>query len=224
MTNVRENRAAAQKMSKSGFSLNDKKSKSSLIDCQAKTRFPGRLWQKKHSEVEWGCRVSKRRNLLCSSRRRTTSTRSTISAWSIIGFQGSTFDTISRRKLAEDRDLVLELTVKIQELQNEINHVNYSRESQGAEQLRSGPLQLFIRKSPILASLMYQNTHHHMWWVKAKHQFRIWDASPDRQPKILSSLVRETLQKIKGQTNNDCRFRILILTNSLHQQRSLVGR
>ena len=33
-------------------------------------------------------------------------------------FQGSTFDTISMRKLVEDRDTILELTGKIQELQN----------------------------------------------------------------------------------------------------------
>ena len=31
-------------------------------------------------------------------------------------FQGSTFDTISRRKLIEDRDIILEFTAKIQEL------------------------------------------------------------------------------------------------------------
>ena len=36
-------------------------------------------------------------------------------------FQGSTFDTISMRKLVEDRDTILELTGKIQELQNEIH-------------------------------------------------------------------------------------------------------
>ena len=36
-------------------------------------------------------------------------------------FQGSTFDTTARRKLVEDRDTILELTDKIQELQNEIN-------------------------------------------------------------------------------------------------------
>ena len=30
-------------------------------------------------------------------------------------FQGSTFDTISRRKLVEDRDTILELTGKIQD-------------------------------------------------------------------------------------------------------------
>ena len=68
-----------------------------------------------------------------------------------------------------------------------------------------------------------RHTHHHMWWVNAKHQFRIRDASQDRQPEIQSSLVREDFQIIMVQTNN-CRFQILILTNSPHQQRSLVGR
>ena len=53
-------------------------------------------------------------------------------------FQGSTFDTIARRKLVEDRDTVLELTGKIQELQNEIICMNDSREIQDAESVRSG--------------------------------------------------------------------------------------
>ena len=35
-------------------------------------------------------------------------------------FQGSTFDTISKRRLIEDRDTVLELTGMIQELQNKL--------------------------------------------------------------------------------------------------------
>ena len=43
-------------------------------------------------------------------------------------FQGSTFDTFSRRKLIEDRDTILELTSKIQELQNEVNSMNDSRD------------------------------------------------------------------------------------------------
>ena len=53
-------------------------------------------------------------------------------------FQGSTFDTISRRKLVKDRDTILELTGKIQELQNEINCMNDSRDFQDAESVRSG--------------------------------------------------------------------------------------
>ena len=43
-------------------------------------------------------------------------------------FQGSTFDTISRRKMIEDRDIILELTGKIQELQNEINCMSDPRD------------------------------------------------------------------------------------------------
>ena len=53
-------------------------------------------------------------------------------------FQGSTFDTISRRKLIEDRDTILELTAKIQELQNEVNCLNDSRDFKNAESVRTG--------------------------------------------------------------------------------------
>ena len=53
-------------------------------------------------------------------------------------FQSSTFDTIARRKLVEGRDTILELTGKMQELQNEVNCVNDSRDFQGAESVRSG--------------------------------------------------------------------------------------
>ena len=53
-------------------------------------------------------------------------------------FQGSTFDTIARGKLVEDRDTILELTGEIQELQNEINCINDSRDFQDAESVRSG--------------------------------------------------------------------------------------
>ena len=52
--------------------------------------------------------------------------------------QGSTFDTISGIKLIEDRDTILELTGKIQELQNEINCINDSRDFMDAESVRSG--------------------------------------------------------------------------------------
>ena len=53
-------------------------------------------------------------------------------------FQGSTFDTIARRRLVEDQDTILELTGKMQELQNEINCMNDSRDFQDAESERSG--------------------------------------------------------------------------------------
>ena len=54
-------------------------------------------------------------------------------------FQGSTCDTISRKRLIEDRDTILELTGKIQELQKEINCVSDSRDFQDAQSVRSGP-------------------------------------------------------------------------------------
>ena len=54
-------------------------------------------------------------------------------------FKGSTFDSISRRRLIEDRDTFLELIGKIHELLNEINCVNDSRDFQVAESVRSGP-------------------------------------------------------------------------------------
>ena len=41
---------------------------------------------------------------------------------------------------------------------------------------------------------------------------------------IFSGAVEETILRIMEQTNNDCRFRISILTNSLHQLHLLAGR
>ena len=53
-------------------------------------------------------------------------------------FQSSTFDTVPRRRLVEDQDTILELTGKTQELRNEINCMNDSRDFQDAESARSG--------------------------------------------------------------------------------------
>ena len=53
-------------------------------------------------------------------------------------FQSSTFDTIARRRLVEEQDTILALAGKIQDLQNEINCMNDSRDFQDAESVRSG--------------------------------------------------------------------------------------
>ena len=53
-------------------------------------------------------------------------------------FQSSTFDTIARRRLVEDQDTILELIGKLQELQDEINCLNDSRDFQDAASARSG--------------------------------------------------------------------------------------
>ena len=53
-------------------------------------------------------------------------------------FQSSTFDTIARRKLIKDQNTVLELSGRVQELQNEVNCMNDSKDFQDAESVRSG--------------------------------------------------------------------------------------
>ena len=53
-------------------------------------------------------------------------------------FQSSTFDTIARRKLIEDQNTILQLSCRVQELQNEVNCMNDSKDFQDAETVRSG--------------------------------------------------------------------------------------
>ena len=185
-------------------------------------------------------------------------------------FQSSTFDTLARRKLIEDQNTILVLSGRVQELQNEVNCMNDSKDFQDAESVRSGnshvtnqpmlfpnhsyrratkkgrqafgihmvyretflqihmlPLQLLILKSwTLLGRKLLRNrfTCLQRRRVIDRNKIKIWDASLDRQPKIHSSSVRETIQRITGQTNNDCRFRISILTSSLRQQPSFAGR
>ena len=53
-------------------------------------------------------------------------------------FQSSTFDTLTRRKLIEDQNTILELLGRVQELQIEVNFMNDSKDIQDAESVRSG--------------------------------------------------------------------------------------
>ena len=53
-------------------------------------------------------------------------------------FQSSAFDTIARRKLVEDQNTLLELSGRIQELQDEINCMSDPKEFQDTESIRSG--------------------------------------------------------------------------------------
>ena len=53
-------------------------------------------------------------------------------------FQSSTFDTLARRKLIEDQNTILELSGRVQELQNEANCMNDSKDFHDAEPVRSG--------------------------------------------------------------------------------------
>ena len=53
-------------------------------------------------------------------------------------FHSFTFDTIARRKLIEDQNTIMELSGRLQELQNEVNCMNDSKDFQDAESVRSG--------------------------------------------------------------------------------------
>ena len=53
-------------------------------------------------------------------------------------FQSSTFDTLARRRFIEDQNTILELSGRVQELQNEVNCLNDSRDFQDAASVRSG--------------------------------------------------------------------------------------
>ena len=53
-------------------------------------------------------------------------------------FQSSTFDTLARGKLIEDQNTIMEFSGRLQELQNEVNCLNDSKDFQDAESVRSG--------------------------------------------------------------------------------------
>ena len=53
-------------------------------------------------------------------------------------FQSSTFDTLTRQQLIEDQNTIMELSGRLQELQNEVNCMSDSKDFQDAESVRSG--------------------------------------------------------------------------------------
>ena len=53
-------------------------------------------------------------------------------------FQSSAFDTKARRTFIEDQNTILELSGRVQELQNEVNCMKDSKDFQDAESIRSG--------------------------------------------------------------------------------------
>ena len=63
-------------------------------------------------------------------------------------FQSSTFDTIARRRLVEDQNTTMELSGRIQELQNEINCMSDPKDFQDAESIRSGNSHVTSRPVP----------------------------------------------------------------------------
>ena len=154
-------RVATQKMSKAGFFWNDKKEQI-LADYTAeiqKHEFQADsdrrsiqelngILESQRSEIDHtlaGDEQNRRDQLLLDEQLleqnrdlRETHEKSLNEMEELKRFQGSTFDTFSRRKLIEDRDTIIELTAKFQELQNDINCMNDSRDFKDAESARSG--------------------------------------------------------------------------------------
>ena len=86
-------------------------------------------------------------------------------------FQSSSFDTIARRRLVEDQDTILEFIGKMQELQNEINCMNDSRDFQDVESVRGGTFPRYQSTSVLPTS---SNS-----WRNAKPFYR--NAEPQRR-------------------------------------------
>ena len=69
-------------------------------------------------------------------------------------FQHSTFDEFAQKKFIEDQKIIMELSERLQELQNEVNCMNDSRDFRDAESICSGnshvtsPPGLFPRHPP----------------------------------------------------------------------------
>ena len=196
-------------------------------------------------------------------------------------FQNSAYDEFTQKKFIEDQKTIMELSGRLQELQNEVNFMNDSKDFMDAESICSGnphvtsPPGVFPRHPPFegmlrpsfisqrqteeppnirdtsgtsgnvfahpqaSSSVPYPQGLNSTWKKtieepihmsiaekKWKTRARLRSEMPVRTvtQKFTSSSVEETLQRIMGQTNNDCRFRIFILTSSLLQQPSLAGR
>ena len=63
-------------------------------------------------------------------------------------FQSSTYDTLARKKLIEYQNTIMELSGRLQELQNEVNCMSDSKDFQDAESVRSG--NSYVTNQPML--------------------------------------------------------------------------
>ena len=157
-----KNQVATQKTSESGFSLKDKKSKSlaevrseiQKHELQAESDKRSiqeltRVIDSQRMEIDHtitGSEQSRRDHLLLQEELseqnrdlRDVRIKSLHEMKELSSVQESRVDESSRRRLIENQDTINELTARIQELQNEVNCMNDSRDFKDAESLRSGP-------------------------------------------------------------------------------------
>ena len=173
-------------------------------------------------------------------------------------FQNSTFDELTRQKFIEDQKFIMELSGRLQELQNEVNCMNDSKDFQDAESsaqwkfTRYQSTNVFPSTSSfwrIIEAFIHSAATH--WWaakylgyiryirkrfctstdfissVSSRIEFYMEEnywrtkshvySGEKWKTRTRSRFWEETILRIKVQTNNDCRFRISILTSSLRQ-------
>ena len=103
-------------------------------------------------------------------------------------FQNSTFDELTRQKFIEDQKIIMELSGRLQELQNEVNCMNDSKDFQDAESVRSGNSHVtsqpgVFRKHPPFEGLL-------------RLSFDRRDAKQGRQTFGIHLVIRETFLQI----------------------------
>ena len=125
-------------MSKPGFSLNDKKSKFSLIveqrirnTSEINHVHAGDEQVRRDQQLLHGQLLAQNRDL------REAQMKSFHGMEELKRVQESTSDTFSMKRLIDDRDTILELTGKIQEIEDEVDCMNDSRDFEDAESARS---------------------------------------------------------------------------------------
>ena len=92
----------------------------------------------------------------------------------LLKFPSSTFDTIARRKLIEDQNTIFELSGRVQELQNEVNCMNVSKDFQDVESVRSGKPHVSSRTVSYPPHPIFEEMLRHSF-VSPRRKEGIWD-------------------------------------------------
>ena len=99
-------------------------------------------------------------------------------------FQSSIFNTIARRKLIEDQNTILELSDRVQELQNEVNCMNVSQDFHGI----SG--NVFVNPQASSTTLYPQELN--PWWALIEEPLHMSTAEKSGRPERDQDLRRQS--------------------------------
>ena len=93
-------------------------------------------------------------------------------------FQSSTFDTLARRKLIEDQNTIMELSGRLQELQNEVNCMKDSKDFQDAESVRSGNSHVTSQPMSFPKHPIPEGMLRHSFITSSRKEGPPWDTHP----------------------------------------------